>query len=229
MNEQTQNAFLKTLEEPAAHTIIIMVTCSPSMMLPTIRSRCQQVRFGALRPETVTELLLRERDLDPKTAAAIAAVSQGQMSRALDLVDTQKRDVILDFTHRLGVGEDPLALSEEFVQHIKAQQETIKAAVKAEAADLSNDAFSKEDRDEQEKAQIAFAEALIRQDLMEYLYLFEAWYRDALVFQATRDPERIVLEFTPELSIPFDGDKMAEGTAQAYAEFVKQDEANPDS
>ncbi|MGI9287956.1 MAG: hypothetical protein ACR2P1_21400 [Pseudomonadales bacterium] len=36
-------------------------------------------------------------------------------------------------------------------------------------------------------------------------------------------PERIVLEFTPEMSIPFDGDKMAAGTAQAYAEFAKQD------
>ncbi len=38
-------------------------------------------------------------------------------------------------------------------------------------------------------------------------------------------PERIVLEFTPEMSIPFDGDKMAQGTAQAYAEFAKQDAA----
>ena len=36
-------------------------------------------------------------------------------------------------------------------------------------------------------------------------------------------PERIVLEFTPEMSIPFDGDKMAEGTAQAYAQFAKDD------
>ena len=36
-------------------------------------------------------------------------------------------------------------------------------------------------------------------------------------------PERIVLEFTSEMSIPFDGDKMAEGTAQAYAEFAAQD------
>ena len=34
-------------------------------------------------------------------------------------------------------------------------------------------------------------------------------------------PERVVLEFTPEMSIPFDGDKMAEGTAAAYAEFAK--------
>jgi len=36
-------------------------------------------------------------------------------------------------------------------------------------------------------------------------------------------PERIVLEFTPEMSIPFDGDKMAEGTAQAYAQFAEED------
>ena len=36
-------------------------------------------------------------------------------------------------------------------------------------------------------------------------------------------PERIVLEFTPEMSIPFDGDKMAEGTAQAYAQFAAED------
>ena len=33
-------------------------------------------------------------------------------------------------------------------------------------------------------------------------------------------PERIVLEFTPEMSIPFDGDKMAKGTAAAYAQFA---------
>ena len=36
-------------------------------------------------------------------------------------------------------------------------------------------------------------------------------------------PERVVLEFTSEMSIPFDGDKMAQGTAQAYAEFAQRD------
>ena len=39
-------------------------------------------------------------------------------------------------------------------------------------------------------------------------------------------PERIVLEFTSEMSIPFDGDKMAQGTAQAYAEFAAEDAKN---
>ncbi|CAH0991140.1 hypothetical protein SIN8267_01242 [Sinobacterium norvegicum] len=39
-------------------------------------------------------------------------------------------------------------------------------------------------------------------------------------------PERIVMEFTKEMSIPFDGDKMAAGTAQAYAEFAAEDAKN---
>jgi hypothetical protein len=38
-------------------------------------------------------------------------------------------------------------------------------------------------------------------------------------------PERIVLEFTPEMSIPFDGDKMAKGTGKAYAEFAAREAA----
>ncbi len=36
-------------------------------------------------------------------------------------------------------------------------------------------------------------------------------------------PERVVLEFTPEMSIPFDGDKMAQGTAAAYAQFAQEE------
>ncbi len=36
-------------------------------------------------------------------------------------------------------------------------------------------------------------------------------------------PERVVLAFTPDMSIPFDGDKMAQGTAQAYADFAARD------
>ena len=38
-------------------------------------------------------------------------------------------------------------------------------------------------------------------------------------------PERVVLEFTPEMSIPFDGDKMAQGTAAAYAQFAQEEES----
>ena len=43
MNEELQNAILKTLEEPPARTVLVLVTAVPTMLLPTIRSRCQTV------------------------------------------------------------------------------------------------------------------------------------------------------------------------------------------
>lgn len=41
MNDEAQNAFLKTLEEPAARTMLVLLTGQPMALLPTIRSRCQ--------------------------------------------------------------------------------------------------------------------------------------------------------------------------------------------
>ncbi len=43
MNDQAANAFLKTLEEPSGQTLLLLLTESPQAMLPTIRSRCQQI------------------------------------------------------------------------------------------------------------------------------------------------------------------------------------------
>jgi hypothetical protein len=54
---------------------------------------------------------------------------------------------------------------------------------------------------------------------------FTAGLDPAMFVRFLDTPERIVLEFTPEMSIPFDGDKMAAGTAQAYAEFAAADAA----
>ncbi len=192
MNLPAQNHFLKTLEEPPSNTVFILVTEFPRVLLPTIRSRCQQVRFGALRPKTVVDLLLQGHDLPRPTAEAIAAISQGQMSRALDLVETEKRDVVLDVTRRLGEGEDPLALSEEFVAHLRAQGEVIKAALKAELENDDAPDASAEDAAEQKKEQLALAESLVRRDIMEYLYLLKTWYRDILVYRATGDARQVL-------------------------------------
>lgn len=52
-NAPTQNAILKTLEEPAPGTVIILVTSSEDRLLPTIRSRCQRVGFSPLSDETM--------------------------------------------------------------------------------------------------------------------------------------------------------------------------------
>jgi len=52
-NAPSQNAILKTLEEPAPGNVIILVTSSEDRLLPTIRSRCQRVAFGSLSDEAM--------------------------------------------------------------------------------------------------------------------------------------------------------------------------------
>ena len=161
-------------------------------MLPTIRSRCQPVRFGTLRPETVRALLLRGRDLSPADAEAVAAVSQGQMSRALDLVETRKRDVVIDLARRLRDGEDPLDLSEFFAQHVREQEEAIKTKLDMEIDKEELARLTPDEREELQEKHDAYVQGLIRQHLMEYLYLFKIWYRDEGVFAATRNPDRVM-------------------------------------
>ena len=79
-----QNALLKTLEEPPPTSVFVLVTARPDILLPTVRSRCQQLRFGPLSPADVATVLMREHGVASEEAHAAAAVSDGSIGRALD-------------------------------------------------------------------------------------------------------------------------------------------------
>jgi DNA polymerase-3 subunit delta' len=92
--EEAANCLLKTLEEPPPGAVIILVGTGLERQLPTIRSRCQVIRFGPLPVETVRQLLAAELDragneVDPATVAAAAAGSGGSLDRARLLADPE--------------------------------------------------------------------------------------------------------------------------------------------
>ncbi|MBI4557776.1 MAG: DNA polymerase III subunit delta' [Candidatus Hydrogenedentes bacterium] len=192
MTIDAQDYFLKTLEEPPGRSMFILVTEYPRRVLPTIRSRCQLVRFRTLKIDTVAEYLRRERDLPPELAASFAALSQGQISRALDLLDSEKRDIVLAIIRRLVEGADPVVLSEEFTQHLKQERESIEASVKATLGFEAADELSREDMEALKERRVAEQNALIKRKIMEYLYLMETWYRDEFVYSVTRDRSRLL-------------------------------------
>ncbi len=67
MNRDGQNVLLKTLEEPPPGTVIILVTSSVDRLLPTVRSRCQRIGFGALDDKSMEQWLSRhekEQDIE---------------------------------------------------------------------------------------------------------------------------------------------------------------------
>jgi DNA polymerase-3 subunit delta' len=84
LNADAQDALLKSLEEPGASSVFILVSARPETLLPTIRSRCARMRFGRLSAAEVTRVLVERHGMDPDEAHAIAAVADGSPGRALE-------------------------------------------------------------------------------------------------------------------------------------------------
>jgi len=83
------NALLKTLEEPPAQTLFLLVSHSPGRLLPTIRSRCRIVRFQPVDRDVMVAWLHEMRPmLDVEEVRAIAAAAGGVPGKALALIDS---------------------------------------------------------------------------------------------------------------------------------------------
>jgi len=81
----SQNALLKSLEEPPPATVFILTTAVPGALLGTVRSRAMALRFGRLTPEEVSALLVRDHEQTESDARALAALADGSVGQALDL------------------------------------------------------------------------------------------------------------------------------------------------
>ena len=86
MNVQSQNALLKTLEEPPDDTTLVLVSSSPDALLPTIKSRCLRVAFAPL-PQPMIEQRLVAEGHPAESARLAASLSAGSLGKALTLDD----------------------------------------------------------------------------------------------------------------------------------------------
>jgi DNA polymerase III subunit delta' len=91
MRDESQNALLKTLEEPPAFVHLILLTSEPTALLETITSRCQPIDFAPLSPEAVEAQLEGSGSADE--IAAAARLSAGDLSRARFLLSDPGRDL----------------------------------------------------------------------------------------------------------------------------------------
>jgi DNA polymerase III subunit delta' len=88
LNAEGANALLKTLEEPPPRSVLILIGTTPAKQLPTIRSRCQLIRFRPLPIAVVADLLVSKGFVaDSREAQRLARYSEGSLQRALELAD----------------------------------------------------------------------------------------------------------------------------------------------
>ncbi len=90
LNAEGANALLKTLEEPPPRSVLILIGTSPAKQLPTIRSRCQLIRFRPLPSDVVADLLTSKGLVtDASEARRLAQYSDGSLQHALELADPE--------------------------------------------------------------------------------------------------------------------------------------------
>ena len=154
MNPQAQNALLKTIEEPPAYVVVILLAVNEEALLPTIRSRCVTVRLRPAKEEQIREHLIRELHVQEQEAGIIASFSQGNIGKA----------------RACAAGDafsEMLASSVDILAHLREMgpEECI-----ARVSFLTKD----------------------KQNIYDYLDIFTLWFRDVLLFKATRDVDALV-------------------------------------
>lgn len=88
LNPEAGNALLKILEEPPDRTLLILTAVESTDLLPTLVSRCQEVRFAPLAEAAITRLLTTRDSVDPETAARMAPLCGGSYTQARDMLDS---------------------------------------------------------------------------------------------------------------------------------------------
>jgi DNA polymerase-3 subunit delta' len=85
MNLASQNALLKTLEEPPQDSLIILIAANAGALLPTVRSRCLRLPFAPLTRREVTGFLQAKLAMNAGDAEFLAALSMGSIGAAVNL------------------------------------------------------------------------------------------------------------------------------------------------
>ncbi len=156
MTVQAQNALLKTLEEPPAYAVILILTTQVEALLPTILSRCVVLNMKPVPDALVKKYLMEELGVPDYKANICVAFARGNIGKAKLLASSEEFEKVKDEAVTL-------------VKYINDMEinEIVKAIKK-----ISEYKF----------------------DVNDYLDILSAWYRDVLLFKATKDVNSLIFK-----------------------------------
>ncbi|MGI6095260.1 MAG: DNA polymerase III subunit delta' [Lachnospiraceae bacterium] len=156
MNLQAQNAILKTIEEPPAYVVIMLLTSNISALLPTILSRCVTLHLKPVKDSLIRNYLMEEMQIPDYQADMSVAFAQGNVGKAKEIAASHQFREMTDHALYL-LRNTPKMELYELVEAIKQLT--------------------------QEKDSI-----------YDYLDLFLLWFRDVLMFKATKEVDTLVFK-----------------------------------
>ena len=105
MNQEAQNALLKTLEEPPEYAVILLLTTNEAAFLSTIRSRCVLVNLPPLPDKVVSQYVMDHCQVPDYQASLCAAFASGSIGKAMKLASSESfieiRELVLHLVTRI--------------------------------------------------------------------------------------------------------------------------------
>lgn len=156
MTPQAQNALLKTLEEPPAYAVILILTTNVEALLPTILSRCVVLHMKPVPDKLVKKYLMEELAIPDYKANICVAFARGNIGKAKLLASSEEFEKVKDEAITLVKYINDMEIN-EIVKAIKKIME-------------------------------------YKLDVNDYLDILTVWYRDVLLFKATKDMNSLVFK-----------------------------------
>lgn len=191
MNPAAQNALLKTLEEPQAHTVFVLISDRPEELLETVHSRCRVIRLEPVPEERIVSLLEQE-GASAEVALLAARVSEGDLDRARglafddDIGERRRRWVHLP--RRLTSAIDALDAATEILDESRAVAKALQTAQKEEVKELAEmlgekrgTAQARNALEKRHKREVRRAESEL---LADALITVASFYRDVLAIRS---------------------------------------------
>jgi len=98
MTSEASNAFLKMLEQPPPGALFVLITDKKELILPTVLSRCEEVRFSSLSAKDTKDIIISSGETDEEKAEFLAYFSQGSPGIALEMInedmDQRKQEIL---------------------------------------------------------------------------------------------------------------------------------------
>ena len=116
MTTEAANSLLKILEEPLGKLTLVLISSQANLLLPTIISRCQKIRFDPLPWQDIESALIKREQVNPEHAMIFARMSFGSFRRALELLDEdvdQKQNLMIDILRKVLMPDLDILLSVE--------------------------------------------------------------------------------------------------------------------
>ena len=185
LNAQAQNALLKNIEEPPSYGIFILLTRNANLLLETIRSRCVILQLKNIANILIRQYLIEQLNIPKERVDLAVAFASGSLGQAILLAESESfNEVRREVTDLLSnIKEMDLVEMADAVEKMKERTNNkSKRKAKKEVREIL---LNQEEKGNESENSLT---------MNDYLDLCAVWYRDVLLYKATRNVDMVVFK-----------------------------------